>query len=490
MLRSVFCSLIFLTSLQVSGQKFKSVETYFQSIRNNTAELTAFFQQMPKGGDLHHHYSGSIYAENYLQTAIDSNYWINTGTLEVRRAAADTSAAWLRFSDIRRLGRLPEFREKLLRRWSVKDYPFQAELPSDQHFFATFDQFGEAKGNFTRENKTAYGEGLIELKRRALSENVQYIETMFSGVRCANLPAISENYNDILLQQQKRRDATAVQDTLEVLHNRLLSAQSRQCVQEYAELLGTLHRDLALDDSSFTIRYQTFCVRVVDPVRVFTRLYLCFLAAEASPLIVGVNIVAPENDPVSMRDYWLHMQMFRFFRKHFPDVGVAMHAGELALGMAPPEELTWHIREAVFTAGAQRIGHGVDIPHEKDCYALLDSMRVRKVAVEINLASNEFILGVKERRHPVLLYRRFGVPIVISTDDAGVLRSNLTEQFVLLAQRYPEFSYAEIKKLVFNSIEFAFMEEYGRKKWILKDIENRFNDFERQLADRVFQAGK
>jgi adenosine deaminase len=219
-------------------------------------------------------------------------------------------------------------------------------------------------------------------------------------------------------------------------------------------------------------------------------LYLCFLAAEASPLIVGVNIVAPENDPVSMRDYWLHMQMFRFFRKHFPDVGVAMHAGELALGMAPPEELTWHIREAVFTAGAQRIGHGVDIPHEKDCYALLDSMRVRKVAVEINLASNEFILGVKERRHPVLLYRRFGVPIVISTDDAGVLRSNLTEQFVLLAQRYPEFSYAEIKKLVFNSIEFAFMEEYGRKKWILKDIENRFNDFERQLADRVFQAGK
>jgi hypothetical protein len=308
---------------------------------------------------------------------------------------------------------------------------------------------------------------------------------MFTGVRCNTLPAIPESYNDVLLQLQKNRDAVAVQDTLEVLYGKLLSAQSRQCVQEYAALLGTLHQELLIDDSSFTMRYQTFCVRVVPPLQVFTRLYLCFMAADASPLIVGVNIVAPENNPVSMRDYWLHMQMFRFFRKHFPDVDVAMHAGELVLGMVPPEELTWHIREAVFTAGAQRIGHGVDIPHEKDSYALLDSMRVRRVAVEINLASNEFILGVKDRRHPISMYRRFGVPLVISTDDAGVLRNNLTEQFVLLAQRYPEFTYAEIKKLVFNSIEFAFMEEEGRKKWVLKDIESRFNAFERQITEQM-----
>jgi adenosine deaminase/adenosine deaminase CECR1 len=27
-----------------------------------TAELVLFFSQMPKGGDLHHHYSGAIYA--------------------------------------------------------------------------------------------------------------------------------------------------------------------------------------------------------------------------------------------------------------------------------------------------------------------------------------------------------------------------------------------------------------------------------------------
>lgn len=29
------------------------------------ASLFAFFSSMPKGGDLHHHYSGSVYAETY-----------------------------------------------------------------------------------------------------------------------------------------------------------------------------------------------------------------------------------------------------------------------------------------------------------------------------------------------------------------------------------------------------------------------------------------
>ena len=32
-----------------------------------TAELSLFFSMMPKGGDLHHHYSGAIYAEQFLE---------------------------------------------------------------------------------------------------------------------------------------------------------------------------------------------------------------------------------------------------------------------------------------------------------------------------------------------------------------------------------------------------------------------------------------
>ncbi len=42
-------------------------ESLFEGKEPNTALLTLFFTNMPKGGDLHHHYSGSIYAETYLE---------------------------------------------------------------------------------------------------------------------------------------------------------------------------------------------------------------------------------------------------------------------------------------------------------------------------------------------------------------------------------------------------------------------------------------
>ena len=105
--------------------------------------------------------------------------------------------------------------------------------------------------------------------------------------------------------------------------------------------------------------------------------------------------MGPEDNPNAMRDYWLHMEMFKYFHKKFPTLKYSMHAGELSVGIVPPEDLSWHINSALFDAEANRIGHGVDIPYETDCYALLEHMKEKKVPVEINMLSNEFILGIK-----------------------------------------------------------------------------------------------
>jgi adenosine deaminase/adenosine deaminase CECR1 len=101
----------------------------------------------------------------------------------------------------------------------------------------------------------------------------------------------------------------------------------------------------------------------------------------------------------------------------------------------------------------------------------------KQVAIEINLVSNEFILKVKENRHPISLYRAFGVPIVISTDDAGILRTNMIEQYVLLASRYKDVSYADIKQYVYNSINYSFIQN-EKVKQLLKDLDSRFITFE------------
>ena len=76
---TLFC--IFIAQIGFS----QSAESYLEKIRNNEALLTAFFQQMPKGGDLHHHYSGSIYAEPILNYAITENFYLNTETMVVAR---------------------------------------------------------------------------------------------------------------------------------------------------------------------------------------------------------------------------------------------------------------------------------------------------------------------------------------------------------------------------------------------------------------------
>ena len=72
---------------------------------------------------------------------------------------------------------------------------------------------------------------------------------------------------------------------------------------------------------------------------------------------------------------------------------------------------------------------------------LLRALRDKDVPVEINLTSNAFISGIEGEHHPLTLYRKFGVPYVISTDDAGVTRHNLAREYTLFATRYkPDYA--------------------------------------------------
>ncbi len=429
---------------------------YLERIRNNEAELIAFFSQMPKGGDLHHHFTGSVYAETYIDYVVTNDYYINIKTLEVL-PAPKTVGDWHKFSELAGLGTLADYKQQLIEKWSVKDYNGISK-PSDKQFFETFGAFSVASSRCT-------DVGLLELKKRAKLENLSYIETMFKTIPCYVDLADIKTYNDSLLVAQQTRDGIHTANLLTKLDAMITAKNTAACIDRFNSVdIAETHKRLKMDDEDITFRYQNYVVRVVDPVSVFKSLLVAFESADKSPLIVGVNIVAPEDNEVSMRDYWLHMMMFRYCHEKFPDVKYAMHAGELTLGLVKPEELTWHITDAVQLAGARRIGHGVDIAYEKNAYSLLEEMNRRDVAIEINLYSNEFILKVKDDEHPISLYRDYKVPVVICTDDAGVLRSNLSHQYVLLAQRYNDISYAEMKQYVYNSIDYSFIEEKVVKK--------------------------
>jgi adenosine deaminase len=176
-------------------------------------------------------------------------------------------------------------------------------------------------------------------------------------------------------------------------------------------------------------------------------------------------MVQPEDGLVSMRDYHLQMQMMGYAKQLYPKVHLTLHAGELASGLVPPDGLRFHIREAVEIAGAERIGHGVDIAYETDANELLAEMKRRRVLVEINLTSNDSILGVRGKDHPLPLYRERGVPVALSTDDEGVARSHLTQEYQRAVLDH-NLSYADLREMVRNSLEYSFMpgESYWRDR--------------------------
>jgi len=431
---------------------------------------------MPKGGDLHHHYDGSIYTETFIDYAVKNDFWLNTNTLVIQKdfsTNAPNDKNWRKISDLIHKNEFGFYKQKLLEKWSSKDF-HPSKGPSDDHFFSTFDGFVPAKDS-------NLASGLLELKQRALKENVNYIETMFLlYFKSKNNHELSA-FNKPLKAFQINRNEEDLEKILDDLYAFFIKNGAENQAKLYNEVLAKIHDSNKIDDENFTLRFQNAILRLKQPADVFGDLVVCYLSANSSSLINGVNIVGQEDRDVSMQDYWLHMQMYKYLNKKFPNTKNALHAGELTLGLVKPEELYWHINEAVSVAKAKRIGHGIDLPFEKNAFLLLKKMKEEQIAVEINLTSNEFILNVKNDEHPISLYRQHGVPIVISTDDAGVLRTNLTEQYVLLAKRYPEFSYSEIKQLIFNSIRFSFIEEESLKTSILKKLENDFLEFEKMV---------
>lgn len=453
-----------------TGYSQSTVNQYFDKIRNNEAALTAFFSQMPKGGDLHHHYSGSIYAEPLLADAIAADLYLNTATMEVLKEKP-TTGNWEQFSTLKSRGELNVYKQKIMEKWSVKDYN-HVDYPSDKLFFESFGKFSPAiVGNF--------GQGLLELKNRAITENVSYIETQLSTIPSNINTEDLTDFNSQLRALAINRDEVGVTTLLDSIYGTLMQRDAAVYAEDFnTNFVAKLHNDLKIDDDRFTIRYQNFVLRFMEPVDLFKNLVVAFISANTSPLMAGVNIVSPEDGETSMKDYWLHMVMFNYCHSQFPAVKYSMHAGELTLGLVQPEDLTWHIRDAVYVAGAYRIGHGVDMAYEEKSYELLRFMAKNNIAIEINLVSNEFILKVKDSRHPISLYKEFGVPIVISTDDAGILRTNMTEQYVLLARRYKDVTYANIKQYVYNSLYFSFIKDEAVKKKLQEDLDLRFKNFE------------
>jgi len=229
-----------------------------------------------------------------------------------------------------------------------------------------------------------------------------------------------------------------------------------------------------------TVRYLSQVLRAEPPEQVFAQMLAGFEVAAVEPRVVGINLVQPEDDPVAVRYFSLQLSMLDFLHKLYPAVRIALHAGEIAEGLVPPEVLRFHIRDSIRQGHALRIGHGVGVMQENDPFALLREMADKKILVEIALTSNDFILGVKGIRQPLALYLQYGVPVALATDDLGVSRSTHTREWVKAVLEHG-LDYRTLKGMVRNSVEYAFADA-STKTRLKQNLEKQFLEFERRQA--------
>jgi adenosine deaminase len=423
-------------------------------VSGNSARLRMVLQAMPKGADLHNHLGGSVYAEDFLEVAAARGMCADEGITRIapppcppeRQIAAMASADPFTYA-------------KLVDAISTRG--FQNGIGPDlvsghSQFFSSFGKFGPAfLGETPRWLADAYAS--------AARNNLVYLELMYNPDRLSRYVAAGAEANApeaSMLEAAYRRDLPEV----EALLGQTMEDVSRNHAQARARL--GCDTKAAHEGCELAVRYLFSGMRGVAPAMAWRSLLAGFVLANRDPRFVGVNIVMPEDDPVALRDYDLHMAMFRFLEAKYPDVKVTMHAGELALGLVPPLDLEDHIAKAI-DAGARRIGHGVGIAYEKAAPETLARMAREGIGVEINLTSNAVILGVKGGEHPLHLYRSMGVPVMLSTDDEGVLRSDMSNEYVRAVEQQG-LRYPQLKEMTRASLEYAFVP--GASLWRARQL--------------------
>lgn len=415
----------------------------FLRLREDEAARRLFLQGMPKGGDLHNHLGGSTYAEDLLAWADALGLCVSTEVPAITPPPCDGKGS-VPAKGIARRG--DGLYARLIDGLSMRGVdPGGAPVTGHDRFFASFARFGLAAQRST-------GAVIATALESAALDHTLYVEAMILPPAIRGVVVAAGSSEDAApdLAALAARIAGAIPAAVAQARSDLDAAEAE------AARLNRCATPSPAPACSIAIRYQMSALRTLPPAAVFAQLAFGFALGEADPRVVGVNLVAPEDDPVARADYAAHMAMIRWLAARHPGVKVSLHAGELALGLVPPRDLADHIAQAVTVAGARRIGHGVDIAHETDAAGLLRRMARDRVAVEIALTSNDVILGVTRERHPLNLYRRAGVPVVLATDDAGVSRIDLTNEYLRAATEHG-LGYPDLKAISRASLEYAFL---------------------------------
>lgn len=439
------------------------VSAELEAVRDNLTELAGFLDAFPKGGELHSHISGAIPMEDLIAWGAADGVCINTSTWFASTTCDTTNVPMSNALTDENLYR------SIINNWSVEASTGDV-LADHQLFFDAFGKFGAVQSN-------ARTDDMLAVVMAIAARNNQHYLELLSGMGSSTIGRIAVNYmaSDAVWTEEyllaKRLELMADSGFQTAITNQINSTTSY--LQGARQLLkcDTAEADPGCE---VTVRWVASANRTNDRAYVFAQWVYSFELVQQFPDVLGVNLVSPEENAKSLAFYEDEMfalgvlDQFNRTTSGRRPVGVSLHAGELIPEVIPEgqeDHLTFHIRSAVDNANASRIGHGADVMGETSgdgVEDLLLTMKERNVSVEICLSSNDYLLGMEGDAHPMNTYLDYGIPLTLNTDDQGILRLEILDEYVRAVSEQGA-DYPRLKELARNSLEHSFLS--GESLW-------------------------
>ena len=111
--------------------------------------------------------------------------------------------------------------------------------------------------------------------------------------------------------------------------------------------------------------------------------------------------------------------------------------------------------------GAKRIGHGVRAYEDP---SVVEELKSKSIPLEMCPTSNRQTHAVKDMsKYPFMNYLEKGLKVTLNTDDMGIERTNIKNEFDYLEKNF-NLTYEQEKTILLNSIEAAFTTEEVKAK--------------------------
>ena len=123
---------------------------------------------MPKGGDLHNHLAGAVYAESWIKWAEEDGLCLDKSALAIRFPSADGCGDMPTMKDALNFNQ--DLRNEVIENFSLRDFVPYAGWSGHDQFFATFMDMGALPSRF--------GDMVAETADLAGAQNVAYLELM------------------------------------------------------------------------------------------------------------------------------------------------------------------------------------------------------------------------------------------------------------------------------------------------------------------------